>query len=58
MTKWKQKKSLQNYTLSFVVSMTIQKELKKEVVYRIMDKYSEMTMNTRYFRDYDRWNFI
>lgn len=38
----------------FAVSMTVPKELKKEVVYRIIDRYSGITMNARYFKDYDK----
>ena len=38
----------------FAVSMTVPKELKKEVVYRVIDKYSGITMNAKYFKDYDK----
>ena len=38
----------------FAVSMTVLKELKKEVVYRVIDKYSGITMNAKYFKDYDK----
>nr|DAJ38793.1 MAG TPA: minor capsid protein [Caudoviricetes sp.] len=38
----------------FAVSMTVPKDLKKEVVYRLIDKYSGITMNAKYFKDYDK----